>query len=381
MYQISKILKAELGEEYDRYNLRRISEPEPQKKEKIVALRKQYIGLGTISSLVNVPIYKVKEILLEEIGYTYSDLRPDSHQSIAQRHPQDISTILRLRASGKAIAEISDVTGLTEGFIKWVISERTEEELSYRIYNQRCGIQSEDNVLQYLHQAYILFAKELLAVKYDSKRIRGYNDQLAKFKALKSRCVSHFLKFWRSLNHTIFKSPDVICPPFLYAFFKAHLMHPNWKVFMSAYEYNRARWNKALTRIYHYFPHYLRQDRKQLILGIIKEIQASFNLGSQFYTNARLILRKLWKYLHNTRNNVLAGTVFALSLFSINNAAVPLRSVCRKIGVSQSSLSYQVKTKLFDGLKIDGFKSLVMSQKVIREKILKEIVQLQLSRN
>lgn len=117
----------------------------------------------------------------------------------------------------------------------------------------------------------------------------------------------------------------------------------------------------------------MHRDRNQLIMGRINEVKNYFRLSSEFHENAKVLLTKLWNYLNTTTDDVIAGTISTLSLLSVKDDTIRINKVCEKIGISQSSIIYQIKNKLFKTLRISGFKNLTNSKDLIQKEILGNI--------
>ena len=374
-----KILREELGDEYDDYNLTPERHFTLSEIDKIIRLRKNYMGIQKISKNCNIPTHFIARILRKELEDEYHQyVRPNSYENIKKRFQEEVQEIINLRRSGKSIKEIQDETGFSAHFIVRFIAEETGEDLKYGWQDYRKGIQSEKNVLRYLSDAYDNFAEDILALRYESLiNDHTYTNSLRKFQLLKPRCISQFFTMWKKMPITRYRSPDIICTPFIFTFFKVNNIHVASSLFLQDYDFNRHKWHESLKRIYTYFPGFMYRDRKQLIMGRINEVKNSFTLSSRFHKNAKVLLEKLWSYLNSTTDDVIAGTISALSLLSIKSDTIRINDLCKKIGISHSTIIYQIKYKLFKTLKISGFKTLTTSKELIHKEIFEKIIGLE----
>ena len=143
-HYVMKILKEELGDEYDNYNLIQKRSFTRSEINKIVRLRKDYLGIQKISERCNIPVHFITRILLKELGDEYYHyVRPNSYQNIKRRSEEKVKKIINLRSSGKSVRDIRNETGLSEHFIMRLIAEETGEDLKYGWNNYRKGIHSE----------------------------------------------------------------------------------------------------------------------------------------------------------------------------------------------------------------------------------------------
>ncbi|KKL64858.1 hypothetical protein LCGC14_2160780 [marine sediment metagenome] len=78
-----------------------------------------------------------------------------------------------------------------------------------------------------------------------------------------------------------------------------------------------------------------------------------------------------------TTDGVIAGTVAALSLISINCVSTNITEMCRKIGASHSAVMVQIRNKILPILNISGFTTLAESKRLITRELLGMVVGLQ----
>jgi len=380
-YYIVRILKEELGDEYENYNLNKKWEFTRSQFDKVVKLRRSYMGLDQISKSCNIPCRYVKNILLEELGEEYSNyVFPNIYENVKKRlEEEQIREIVNLRNSGKNVKEISAEAGFSEDFIKFIVVGETNENLKYRWEKYRLGIRSEESVLHFLHEIYDDFVKEILALKHESlEDVHSIIVEVQEFQQLKPQCSSRFLTIWKKMSkYSKYRSPDRLCPPFIFSFFKANNIHVTSKFFLQQYRFSRHEWNESLRRIFRHFPAFRHRNRAQVVMGRITEVKDFFNLSSEFHRNSTVLLKKLWNYLNTTTDDVIAGTISALSLLSIKDDTITISKVCKRIGISHSSIIYQIKYKLFGALKIPGFNTLKSSKELIRSEIFGKIVGLE----
>lgn len=161
-----------------------------------------------------------------------------------------------------------------------------------------------------------------------------------------------------------FKNPNKLMPVFVYSFLRARGFDISFSLLSRLSGMTKHECFQTLKKIT-IFPEYVNRDRKQLILGKIRGVEKHFHLNSQFFENANRILQKLWELLKNTTDSVIAGTVTALSLISIHNNIPILKWVCQKIGISQSTVIFQVKNKIVKRLGISGFTTFRNSKEVL----------------
>ena len=64
-------------------------------------------------------------------------------------------------------------------------------------------------------------------------------------------------------------------------------------------------------------------------------------------------------------DNVIAGVVCSISNLCIYDHIIPISAICDKLGITQSTINDQVKTKIFEKYKIGGFVGLIKSSGIL----------------
>ena len=373
LYQVSTILKEELTDTYNQFSQKKRWTLTPEEVDKIIKLRKGYSTIGNISKRLKIPFYIISRVLSEEFNGTSNHRsRPDSYENIKKRSARNLKKVKSLRNSGKSISEIEEKTGFTKGFITRFLTDMPGEYLKpQRVQNIKAPLTEED-VLAHLNEAYNTITAKILNLSYSSIT---EDEKAKKFKTLKTLYISAFREMWNSLpKNSPYRSPGTICLPFIFYFLRLNNIYLDTTMFLHQYDYGKPKWFGSLKRIHNHLANYTYRDRNQVILDKIKELQQFFNLSGRFYTNAEIIMNKLWRYLSNGIDKVIVATVSTLSLFSIHDDLISTHHICKRIRISQSVVIYQIKNKVIDPLKIDGFTTLKASKELIQKELLEKII-------
>ncbi|MFX1377909.1 MAG: hypothetical protein ACFFA4_02350 [Promethearchaeota archaeon] len=118
-------------------------------------------------------------------------------------------------------------------------------------------------------------------------------------------------------------------------------------------------------QIQRFLPQYADRNRKEYILHRVYEIAEHFDIGMSFYYLAKKIMYKLWSGIKNTTDNALAGLVSSISLLCLKHNDVSVSAICNRLGIRMSTIQSQVKKKIFERYKIDGFISLIKSSDLL----------------
>lgn len=130
---------------------------------------------------------------------------------------------------------------------------------------------------------------------------------------------------------------------------------------------------QGLKEIIQVYPEYLKKDKKMLALNRIQQIQVKFGLPVEFTINSKAIMEKLWSFIYNTTENIIAGTVCVLTLIAMDIKTCNYTQICENIGIAPSTVIYQIKNKLFKRFHISGFQSVEKSRELIKDLIMKNV--------
>ncbi|MFW9939433.1 MAG: hypothetical protein ACFFFT_00235 [Candidatus Thorarchaeota archaeon] len=136
--------------------------------------------------------------------------------------------------------------------------------------------------------------------------------------------------------------------------------------FFSNTELTKKEFNEFFMQIRVYYPEYVERDRKFYISQRILEVCECFELGMPFYHLSKKLLHKLWEVVKGTTDDVLAGLVCSISGLCAFNDKISVNTICKRLGIRMSTIQAQVKKKILQHFKVDGFVSLVRSSNLLR---------------
>ena len=128
---------------------------------------------------------------------------------------------------------------------------------------------------------------------------------------------------------------------------------------------SKKEFNDFILQLQRFLPEYGERNRQEYILQRILEISEHFKLGMPFYFLSKKILYRLWQGVKNTTDNVVAGLVSSISVLCTCKEKVNISSICRRLGIRMSTIQAQVKKKIFQRFKVDGFISLIKSSDLL----------------
>lgn len=194
-------------------------------------------------------------------------------------------------------------------------------------------------------------------------------------KLLEKDCLTIFKRVWKNLKKaTKGRSPEKLASVILYMELKVKAINVPLDEILSKTNMSKEDFKEVLMEAAIYYPAYCKRDKIPLILKKIDEVRNHFSLGLEFTKSSNNILRKVYGYIKNTKDDVIAGVVCALSLISFENYAISVSKLCDFVGIKMSTVNYQVKQKLFNNLNIEGFTSLIKSSFMVKDLMLNVIL-------
>ncbi|KKL17307.1 hypothetical protein LCGC14_2486860, partial [marine sediment metagenome] len=133
----------------------------------------------------------------------------------------------------------------------------------------------------------------------------------------------------------------------------------------------RKEFNDFMLQIRQYLPEYTNRNRQTYIIQKISEITNHFSLGGVFSMFSKKILFRLWDSIKCTSDNVVAGLVTSIAALCSVECHVSVSAICNQLGIRMSTVQSNVKRKIFDRCKKQGFVSLVKSAGLLNEIIVK----------
>ena len=135
---------------------------------------------------------------------------------------------------------------------------------------------------------------------------------------------------------------------------------------------SKKEFNDFILQLQRFLPEYSERNRQEYILQRILEISEHFKLGMPFYFLSKKILYRLWQGIKNTTDNAVAGLISSISVLCSCKELVSVSSICNRLGIRMSTVQAQVKKKIFQKFKVEGFVSLIKSSGLL-VKIIKKL--------
>jgi len=166
---------------------------------------------------------------------------------------------------------------------------------------------------------------------------------------------------------TKYRSPEKLVPIVIYYYHKLNNLPINEQNLLEIAKISKKDFNDFKLQINEFIPHYAERNRKEYIIQEIAKLVEHFELGMDFYFQAKRILYKLWETIKNTKDSVVAAVVASILVLCNDEIDVKISYICDRLGIRMSTIQSQVEKHLFKRLKIAGFKSLIRSSDLLKE--------------
>jgi len=166
---------------------------------------------------------------------------------------------------------------------------------------------------------------------------------------------------------TKYRSYEKLVPLCIYFCFKFANLSINEGKLLEVSKILKKDFNAFKLQILHFFPQYADRNRVDFILQKILEVTERFELGMEFYYTSKRILYKFWKAIKNTKDTVIAGLVSSITALCSYKDKVAVNAICKALNIRESTIQFQVKTRIFERFRIPGFTTLVGSSDILKK--------------
>ena len=175
-------------------------------------------------------------------------------------------------------------------------------------------------------------------------------------------------KFIRSqlAKGTKYRNPTMLVPCIIYAFYKENSKRINERELLEVAHISKKDFTSFKFSIIRIWPQYQERNRKEYVVSKIFELTERFDLGMPFFYQSKNVLNKFYDSIKNTKDDVMVGLVCSITLLCSEKNTCRVSNLCDILGIKMSTIQKQVKRKVFEKYKVDGFNSLVKSAGLLK---------------
>lgn len=193
-------------------------------------------------------------------------------------------------------------------------------------------------------------------------------DHLSLPQTDKQSIYTKFLEIRRKLGEgTKYRNPEKLVPLVIYFYYKMNCKPIDEKELLEIGRISKDDFQAFKLQILDFWPQYKERNRRAFVEQRIMEITEHFGLGMYFYYQSKKIMSRLWGPLKNTKDDVIAGVVTSISALCLPECPVTVSEICNRLNIRMSTIHKQVENKIFERLRVPGFKSLVRSADLLRD--------------
>jgi hypothetical protein len=206
----------------------------------------------------------------------------------------------------------------------------------------------------------VVFAK----ARVEINRILGALDLPLSFQE------SIFVNFKRMYSNfkpnTKYRSVEKLIPVIVYYILRDHKVTVHLHQLLEISKISKAEFNHFRMQVGQYKKNRNSLQRQLFISQKLLEIKEHFNFGMGFVFYAKKIMNRLWNLINNTTDNVIAGVSASITILCYYKDQVSINAICNLLGIRMSTIQFQVKHRLFEQLKVEGFNTLKKSTDILK---------------
>lgn len=184
----------------------------------------------------------------------------------------------------------------------------------------------------------------------------------------KRKILKNFRQIHKKLGHgTKYRSPEKLVPLIIYFTYKYECKPIDERALLDIAKISKKDFQSFKLQINEFMPEYKERNRKEYILQRIMEVTEHFRMGMYFYYQSKKILYRLWGSIKNTKDDVVVGVVTSISALCLPESPITVSDICNRLNIRMSTIHKQVERKIFDRLRIPGFRSLVRSADLLKK--------------
>lgn len=165
---------------------------------------------------------------------------------------------------------------------------------------------------------------------------------------------------------TKYRSVEKLVPIVIYYTFRLENIVINEAELINVSGISRKDFNEFKLQRNYYIPEYKNRIREEYILQKVLQVTDHFALDMEFYYLSKKIMYKLWETIKNTTDDVIAGVITSIAALCSYKEIVNVNAICNTIGIRMSTVQFQVRERIFERFRINGFISLVRSSDLLR---------------
>jgi hypothetical protein len=191
-------------------------------------------------------------------------------------------------------------------------------------------------------------------------------------KALEDSVYQKFLTIRAALSPgTRYRIPEKLVPLCIYFVCKMRSISINEAELLEVSHISKKEFNAFKLQIQYFLPHYKERDRQSYILTKLLELAEHFELGMAFYFQSKKILMKLWDSIKNTKDDVITGLVasilFLCAYQDKDKDQINVHLICKRLNIKMCTIQSQVKRRIFERFKVEGFTTLIKSTDLLKQ--------------
>ncbi len=173
--------------------------------------------------------------------------------------------------------------------------------------------------------------------------------------------------------YTKFSKVWLLAPIVVYTVFRSKGMTIKARDFCRASNISLGDFKKGLLIVNPVYFEYVKRDCEESVSQLIVKMIAKFNLDSTFKDVTREIFRRFFPLFKNTKDNIAAGLIIALSFAALDYKLRALSKIFEALGTDITRAHYHIRNKIFLPNQLGDFKGFAKSKEKLKQFLLTKI--------
>jgi len=183
--------------------------------------------------------------------------------------------------------------------------------------------------------------------------------------------------FYRVLSrvkkYTKFRNVQLLMPSIVYTVFRSKGVTIKARDFCRVSNISLADFKEGLLIVSPVYFDYVKRDHEKFVYQLIAKMIAKFSLDSNFKDVTRDIFREFFPLFKNTKDNIAAGLIIALSFVALDYKLRALSEIFEALGTNITRAHYHIERKVFLPNQLGDFKGFAKSRERLKQFLLTKI--------
>jgi len=174
-------------------------------------------------------------------------------------------------------------------------------------------------------------------------------------------------------KYTKFRNVELLAPVVVFAVFRSKGAIIKASDFCRVSHISLSDFKQGLFIVNPVCLEYIRRNHEQVVSQMVDRVIVQFNMDAPFRNVARKLFRKFFPLFKNTKDNIVAALIIALSFVALDYETLALSEIFESLGTDVTRAHYHISRKIFLQNQLGDFKGFAKSSEQLRQFLLTQI--------